>query len=129
MVVKNIFILFALIFLNACNPKGCEELALDTIKFHDTIMFDEKVYYLYSRTTGWQEKVGGFELYEQEPTFDKCTHSTIKPIFARAFDDAEEYPYIKNIIFQPNKSEKLSIIYTMNKSEGIANVYDVKFTR
>lgn len=129
MVTKSILIASTLVFISSCSEKGCEDLVLDTIKFHDTITTDERTYYLYSRTTGWQEKVVFFELYEKEPTFNKCTDSTIKPIFARAFDDTEEQPYIKNITLQPKRLEKLKITYTKNKEEGVANIYDVKFTR
>ncbi len=129
MVIKSILVLSILFFISSCSSKDCEELVLDSVKYHDTAIWFGKKYYLYSRTTGWQEKVVFFELYEQEPVFNKCMHSNIKPIFARAFDDTEDHPYIEKIIFQPDDEEKLKIIYTKDTNKGIANVYDVTFTR
>ncbi len=37
--------------------------------------------------------------------------------------------YVKQIILQPDKPEKLKVTYTTDKNEDITSVYDVKFTR
>ena len=127
--VKSIALLsLAILVLSACGKNDCDEVILDSVKFHDTTVYSESTYYLYSRTTGFHEKVVFFEVYDREPEFNKCRNANITPVFARAFDDSEEQPYLKELIFQPDSPEKLKIIYTKNKEEGFANVYDVKFS-
>ena len=127
--MKIIAVLLSLIIISACSSEGCKELVLDTVKYHDTATEFGKEYHLYSRTTGWQDKVIFFELYKAKPIFDECMHSNISPIYARPFDDNKDRPYIKELILSPNEPEKIKITYTTDINEGIANVYDVKFSQ
>ncbi len=114
-----------------CDYNDCSfDIAGDQLRLADSIEQNNKTYYLYTRTTGWQEKVIYFELYDKEPSFDQCTYrSNIDHLYMVAYDDYPEVKYVKEIILQPNLPEKLKIIYTKDKNEGIANIYDVKFTR
>ncbi len=128
--VSRILIIFSVVlFITSCSSKACKELILDAVKLHDTATHSGQTYYLYSRTTGWHEKVVFFELYEKSPTFNQCQHADIKPVFIRAFDDTPENSFIKQLILQPEKPEKIKIIYTTDENEGFSNVYDVKFTQ
>lgn len=129
MVIKKTIILSLLLILGACSSNGCEDLVLDSFKHQDKTIISGKEYHLYSRTTGFQEKVVFFELYEEKPTFDKCMQANLSPIYVRPFDDDEDHPYIKELILEPDKAEKLKIIYTKNINEGVANVYDVKLNQ
>ena len=130
------FILFSmLLFLSACGSEDCFDIASDQLRFADSIVYDGKEYHLYTRTSGWQEKIVYFELYESKPTYNNCTYETKpEPIFGIHYDyfsndlDSNE-KYVKEIILQPDQPEKLKITYTKNIDEGVANVYDVKFTR
>lgn len=126
---KKIIILSLLLILGACSSDACKELVLDSFKHQDTSVISGKEYYLYSRTTGFQEKVVFFELYEEKLIFDKCMEANINPIYARPFDESEDRPYIKELTLQPDQPEKLKITYTKNINEGVANVYDVKFSK
>jgi hypothetical protein len=127
MVVRISILLTICLFIISCKQNDCKEPLIDTINYHDSTEKSGIKYYLYSRTTGFQEKVVFFELYNKKPVFDICKHSSIKPIFSRAFDESTEQPYVKELIFQPEHPENLRIIYTKDVNEGFKNVYDVKF--
>ncbi len=129
MVARRTSIILVVLFLAACSPKACDELFLDTINYHDSAIYSKHKYFLYSRTTGWHEKVVFFELYKENPVFDECRHSNINPIFAIDYSDYPEMQYVKEMILQPDQPEKLKIIYTKDKNKGVANIYDVKFAR
>jgi len=131
----SIIVLFCFL-ITACGQNECGfgiHIAGDQLKLADTINDNNKTYYLYTRTTGWQEKTVFFELYDQKPEFDQCTYQPdIKKLYMVAYEDFPENPerkYVKKMILQPDQSEKLKIIYTTDKTKGVENVYDVKFTR
>jgi hypothetical protein len=133
MAVKVFFVTLIFCLLVACDSSDCNlGMAADQLRLADTIEKNDKAYYLYTRTTGWNDKVVFFELYDEKPLFDKCTYeSNIKELYAIHFNSFPEDPvpqYVKEIILQPDQLEKLKIIYTKDKNEGIENVYDVKFT-
>ncbi len=121
--------LIALLFLTSCGKNCDSEIASDQLKFADSIEINNKTYYLYTLTMGWNDKAVYFQLYNKQPTLNDCRKIDIKPIYEIVYDDYPESRYIKKMTLQPDNPEKLNIIYTPNKSEGIANVYDVKFTR
>ncbi len=127
-------IISSTLLVAACD-KNCFDIASDQLRFADTLEKNDKTYHLYTRTTGFQEKVVFFELYEKKPTYDACTNKTDpEPIFGIHYDYFPNDPtskekYVKDIILQPEELEKLKIIYTPDKSEGVADVYGVKFTR
>ena len=122
--------------LAACSDDDCSfDIAGDQLRLADSTEIGNKTYYLYTRTTGWNDKVVFFELYDTKPAFDACTYQPDKKaLYAIHFDSFPDQPeietkYVKEMILQPSQPEKLKIVYTKNKGEGTANVYDVKFTR
>jgi hypothetical protein len=129
MVIRISILLTICLLLVSCEQNDCKGPLIDTINFHDSTEKSGIKYYLYSRTTGFQEKVVFFELYNKKPLFDLCKHSSIKPIYSRAFEESNDQPYIKELIFQPEQPESLRIIYTKDVNEGFKNVYDVRFTQ
>ncbi len=129
-ILKISIIVLTLLFLFASCDKNCSsEIASDQLRFADSIERDNKIYYLYTLTTGWNDKAVYFQLYEQKPILDKCKKADIKPIYEIVYDDYPEMQYVKAMILQPDKTTKLKIIYTKDKNKGVANIYDVKFAR
>ncbi len=132
--VKILLIALSLI-IGSCGKDCLFTIASDQLRFADTMEKGDKIYHLYTRTTGWHEKVVYLELYEETPTYDACTNKTDpEPIFGIHYDYFPNDPtskekYVKDIILQPEDLEKIKITYTPNKDEGFASVYDVKFTR
>ncbi len=122
------FLLLAIILLAGCHSNDCG-FPLDQIRYSDKAQHNKKTFYLYTRTTGWHNKVVFFELYDSEPTFDNCRQTKTKFIYKIDYDNYPEHKYVKKIILQPENTEKLKIIYTTNKEEGFPNIYDVKFSR
>lgn len=128
-------ILAFIILLSACDAKDCLDIASDQLKLSDSIEYDGKEYLLYTRTSGWQEKIVYLELYEKEPTYDRCTNKTSpEPIFGIHYDYFPNDPksvekYVEKVILQPASPEKLKIIYTEDINKGTASIYDVKFTQ
>ncbi len=129
MKMKVISLMLAYLTIAACSNQGCEDSIVDDVRLADSIVFEGTEYYLYMRTTGWNDKAVYFELYDQKPSFNECSKSKIKPIYDVVYDDYPDVKYVKEINLQLDQAEKLSIAYTTEKSEGISNVYDVKFTR
>ncbi len=118
-----------LFFLASCDKDCTFEISSDQLKFADVIEKNNNTYYLYTLTTGWNDKAVYFQLYKQKPILDQCKQSDVTPVYEIVHDDYPEIKYVKEIILQPDKPEKLKILYTTDKNEGIASVYDVKFTR
>jgi hypothetical protein len=116
-----------LVLSSGCSADDCG-FPLDQVRYADQIQDEKKTYYLYTRTTGWHDKIVFFELYDIEPDFDKCRQTKTRPIYRIDYDDYPVEQYVKELKLQPDQSEKLKITYTTDVSEGIENVYDVKFT-
>jgi hypothetical protein len=114
--------------VTACSEDECGgfEIAADQIRFADSIEENGITYYLYTKTTGWHDKIIYFQLYDNKPEF-KCRRSNIKPIYVIHYDDYPEMKYVKALTLQLNQDEKLNITYTTDKREGV-DAYDVKFT-
>ena len=125
--IKPSIVLITALLLFGCNSNDCE-FPLDQIKYADKVDHNGKIFYLYTRTVGWHNKVIFFEVYDSEPTFDKCRQPKNDLIYKVDYDDYSETKYVKKIILQPDQSEKLKIIYTKDINEGFENIYDVKFT-
>ncbi|PCH59480.1 MAG: hypothetical protein COC05_06785 [Gammaproteobacteria bacterium] len=131
----GIIVLFYFL-ITACDSNDCRfgfGVAADQLRLADTINNNNKTYYLYTRTTGWNDKIVFFELYDQKPEFDPCTYQPdIEYLYTIDYEDYPENPkrkHIEKMILQPDQPEKLKIIYTTDKTKGVENVYDVKFTR
>lgn len=129
MEIKSVMMMVNCLLITACSNEGCKDPIIDDVRFADSIRYDNSDFYLYTRTTGWNDKAVYFELYAEKPTLDQCNQSEIKPIYDVVYDDYPEIRYVKQIHLQMGQPEKLNIVYTANKNEGIENVYDVKFTR
>lgn len=126
--MKAFILALMTLLLFGCQSDDCD-FVLDQIRYADKAEVDGETFYLYTRTVGWHNKVVFFELYNTEPSFDECLKTTIQPVYKIDYDDYPEHKYVKEMTLQLNEEDKLNIIYTTDKDEGIANVYDVKFTR
>ena len=117
--------------LSGCMSTTCDGDALgkQQIKLLDRMDRDGKTYHLYARTTGFQEKVVFFELYDQAPEFDQCERANVSPIYETDYNDYPDEQHVKTLTLQPEVAEKLTIVYTQDKNEGFADVYSVKFAR
>jgi len=133
-ILKASIIVLFYFSITACDPNDCHfDIAGDQLRLADTINDNNKTYYLYTRTTGWNDKIVFFELYDQKPEFDECTYQPdVAHLYLTHYEDFPENPerkHIEKMILQPDQPEKLKIIYTTDKTKGVENVYDVKFTR
>jgi len=129
MEVKTVLLVISCLFVSACSNEACKDILVDDVRFADSINYNNADYYLYTRTTGWNDKAIYFELYAQKPTFDKCNQSTIRPIYDVVYDDYPEVKYVKEVHLQVGEIEKIKIVYTADKNEAVENMYDVKFVR
>jgi|GEM_PF-3304817 len=133
---KSTFPMISLVVLHlsACSSDSCFDFASDQLKLADSVVHKDQVYYLYVRTSGFQEKVIYFEIFDAIPTYDACTGKTTpNSLYGTSYDffasDADSKgKYVKSINFQPNQLEKLKVIYTTDVNEGYKSVYDVKLT-
>jgi hypothetical protein len=116
-----------LLLFSGCSADDCG-FPLDQVRYTDKIQDEKITYYLFTRTTGWHDKVIIFELYDAEPQFDKCRQTKTSLIYRIVYDDYPVEQYVKKLKFQPDQTEKLKITYTTDISEGIKNIYDVRFT-
>jgi len=69
------------------------------------------------------------ELYDQQPEFDNCEQSSVRPVFEVDYNDYPTEQHVKTITLQADAAEKLLIVYTTNKNEGFPNVNEVRFAR
>lgn len=126
---KLIIILITLCCLFSCGNNCDSEIASDQLKFADSMKVDSRTYYLYTLTTGWNDKAVYFQLYDMQPTLNDCREINIKPIYETVHDDFPDTQYVEKLILQPKQDEMLKIIYTKDLNKGAASVYDVTFTR
>lgn len=127
--IKFFAVLLTLVGVVSCS-KNCDiEIASDQLKFSDSMTINSTVYYLYTLTTGWNDKAVYFQLYDEKPKLNECKEINVKPLYEVVYDDFPEVQYVDQLLLKPEATEKLKIIYTKNKYEGISSVYDVKFTR
>lgn len=124
-----IFILFRV------NWSGCAGgMPSETSRFVDSVKYNDEIYYLYARTTGFQEKIIYFELYEAKPEFDACNRSDQNLLYTIHYDDYPNYPdrsitqYVKSLSLDLDDPEKLKIVYTKNHEEGFLGPHSVKFS-
>jgi len=122
------FVINFYLFLTSCDVGNCDVIA-DQIRFSDDEKYKGETYFLYTRTVGAHNKTIYFELYDQQPEFDECRKSNIKPVYSIPYEDYSELQYVQQLILQPNDSEKIKVIYTKDKTKGVENIYDVKFSR
>lgn len=118
-----------LLIISSCNSSNCS-FVKNQVRFSDSVFIEEtmQTYYLYTRVTGWQDKVTFFELYDSKPEFDECEKPNIRPVYSIDFNDYPVKQYVKSIIIQPKQVEKLRIIYTKNKLESM-NINALRFTK
>lgn len=113
--------------LIACNAPECT--VSPQLHLADTLQYKGTTYFLYTRTTGFQEKQVFFELYDKQPIFDQCGVAQVKEIFATDYDHRR---FVKEVIVRPdetNYDDRLQLIYTDDASQGYRDVNDVKIKR
>ena len=139
------FGLFLSSLLSACgaSKSSCDE-GVNQIQYGDRLWHEGTTYYLYFNTTGWNDKVVSYEVYDTKPKFNACGRTEQELFHSHAFeeyyyDDAQsvEYDdpakklYVQDFILRPNYAfgeQGVKVTYTKDIAEGFDNVYDVKFT-
>ena len=105
---------------------GCSEkcLVLPSVELLDSVQYEDEVYYLYSRTTGIQEKQTFFELYKNKPEIDACREANIKAVAIVPHDHKR---YVDEVILQPNSANLLQITFTDDINKGYENTNAIRF--
>ena len=90
----------------------------DRIEFLDTVKKGNTTYYLIIRTTGFQDKISVFELYDAKPHFTPCGEADRKALWVE--DIEEDYPnkFVKEVVLHEQAEKKLEVVYTQNKNEA-----------
>ncbi|MCF6258226.1 MAG: hypothetical protein L3J98_11850 [Gammaproteobacteria bacterium] len=93
--MNKIFILLYifLVFLgtSACTKKP-DCFTADSIKEMKIMSLNKKGYFLFLRTSGFQEKIHFYELFKDSPEFDVCGKTLSQPVFQISLDDSEGFP-------------------------------------
>jgi len=131
-IVRLAFSIFVFIAVTACedSKSACGGMP-DYLLFGDKVSHDGVDYYLYFRTSGFQDKVTFFLVYDSKPVFDACNMTDQEYFYLGDYDDFEKVQYVKDFVLRPNgatQDETVHITYTDDKNEGFFDVYDVKFT-
>lgn len=75
-------------FLVACSHnEDC--LVADSLEQVHVLTVEDKSYYLFVRTTGFNEKAHFYELYAKPPAFDVCGKTTELPLTELHIDDSK----------------------------------------
>ncbi len=113
--------------ITGCSNSDC--IIKPQLHLADRKTQDGKIYYLYTRTSGFQEKQVFFEVYDEEPVFDKCNKALIKPFFEIAHDHER---FVKTVILNANSEsydDRLKILYTLDQHAGYSSTNDVRFQK
>ena len=119
MKLKSLFFLLVLqLSLIACSDETDCGIA-DAISKVQSVTIKNKSYFLILRTSGFQDKVSFYELYENSPIFDVCGRANFNPV-ASVEIEASENPS-KLII----ENQGLKIIYSKNKATNtdLSNIF------
>jgi hypothetical protein len=84
----------------------CSFSARDQVSMISKKTIEDKKYYVYSRLSGFQDKVRILEVYDHEPDFDECNRSAERPLVGEAFFDIGENieGFICPLEIDPNQS-------------------------
>ena len=139
------FGLFLFSHLTACDASNvsCNGL-IDQIQYGDSIAHAGTTYYLYFNTTGWNDKIVSYYVYDSKPVFNECNRTDKEVFHSYAFeeyyydesqkveyDDVNKKLYVKEFVLRPNygtQQQAVKVTYTKDKTQGFESVYDVKFT-
>jgi hypothetical protein len=67
-------------------------LVADSVKELKVIRIGKADYYLYRKTSGFNDKASFYQLYDSEPSFDRCGKAASQPISDAYIDLTEGYP-------------------------------------
>jgi len=80
MAIKNIFfLLFSLSILVSCTSTN-DCFVADIVEEARTVELQNNKYFLYLRTSGFNDKEFFYELYDQLPKFNQCGISELSPV-------------------------------------------------
>ncbi len=112
--LKKLFIvLFAFNLLMACSEGG-DCFVADSVEKIEELHINDTRYFLYLRTSGFNEKESFYELYDKEPIFDNCKKAGIRPVSDLHVDTSAGTP-VKLII----KNNKLSLLFSNNANDSV----------
>jgi len=112
--LKKLFIiLFATNILIACSEGG-DCFVADSVEKIEELHTIDTTYFLYLRTSGFNEKESFYELYNKEPTFDDCGKTDAKPISDLHVDTSVGTP-VKLMI----KNNTLSLLFSNNANDSV----------
>lgn len=110
MKLNSLFFLLALLTsLFACSDETDCGIA-DAITNVQSVIIHNKSYFIILRTSGFQDKISYYDLYERVPIFDICGRANVKPI---ASVEIEEPENLSKLII---KNQTLQIIYSKNNA-------------
>jgi hypothetical protein len=108
---------------------GCG-LDMGADQYHEVkqIIFDQKTYYLYQKTTGFQEKMHFFNLYDKSPVFDDCRNTTQEPFAETDYVREEGIPvgfyvspsprgWIMEVEYSNAKTDALPLTEALDKAD------------
>lgn len=112
--LKKLFIvLFTFNILVACSADN-DCFVADSVEKIEELYINDTTYFLYLRTSGFNEKESFYELYDKEPTFDGCRQTDVRPVSDLHVDTSEGTP-VKLII----KNNKLNLLFSNNASDSV----------
>ena len=90
--------LVCVIIFSGCSDKttDAEEcpITIDSVSLLDSLQYGDHTYYLVRRITGWHEKTEILELYNSKPEFDRCSRSSIKPIYGDLLETSQTITHV-----------------------------------
>ena len=108
MKLKSLFVLLVLLMsLIACSDETDCGIS-DAITKVQSLTIYNKSYFLILRTSGFQDKVSFYELYENSTIFDGCGRANVNPIASVEIKDSEN---LSKLIIE---NRGIQIIYSKN---------------
>lgn len=114
MKIAVFFAISIVLFICGCS-KEPDCFVADSIKEIKLSQLNDSGYFLYLRTTGFNEKESFFELFNAKASFDDCGQTSVKPVSQVHVDDTKGFP-IKLDIYQ----DKIDVVYSAVNEKNIS---------
>ncbi|MCF6283174.1 MAG: hypothetical protein L3J28_13390 [Candidatus Polarisedimenticolaceae bacterium] len=110
-VARALFLCVCCVLMASCTQSNGDNdecpVTVDSVEIIDSKMIGETTYYLVYRVSGWHDKTEILELYNDLPTFDRCSQSNLEPIYG---DSLEMEQSVSHLYFDPTVN-KIEIEY------------------
>lgn len=115
-VLNIVIILITTMGISSCsktssNNSDCP-IAVDTVNIIDEKIVENTKYYLVLRISGWHDKSEIVELYNEKPSFDRCSKSDVEPVYG----DSLELDRIVTHLYLDVEEKSLNIEYKDGES-------------